>query len=177
MANHANRPTTPNHEVKEILHAIARKHLDLETLDDRGLDCLDFQDCGVANLRAALLAAFEAGRRYRRGATSTRLPTTTIGDLVLTIQPRSKTESGWASGRIGGFRFEALVFPAHALIASYEIGRSRISKLQVRRLDDDTLVYNWDRGLDHDAPDQATRQAVDTITAQLADGLYGPAQD
>ena len=62
------RPQTTNPEVQATLEAIAREHLAIDTLQRQGRDCLDFHDCGVASLRAALAAAYEAGRRHRRGA-------------------------------------------------------------------------------------------------------------
>ncbi len=47
------------------LVAIARKHLNLETLMTRRSDSLDFSDQSVGNIRAALYAALEAGRNSR----------------------------------------------------------------------------------------------------------------
>lgn len=47
---------------KELLN-IAKSHLTFgETLDTRNSDSLDFHDCSVAQIRAALEAAFAAGR-------------------------------------------------------------------------------------------------------------------
>ncbi|MDP3652029.1 MAG: hypothetical protein Q8R67_10135 [Rhodoferax sp.] len=45
-----------------ILEQIARKHLGLETLEERKSDRLDFHDLAVWSIEAALKAAFEAGR-------------------------------------------------------------------------------------------------------------------
>ncbi len=45
------------------LQAIALEHLDLETLATRRSDSLDFSDQAVWSIKAALEAAFEAGRR------------------------------------------------------------------------------------------------------------------
>ena len=39
----------------------ARKHLDLETLETRNRDSLDFHDLSVASIRRAIEMAFEAG--------------------------------------------------------------------------------------------------------------------
>lgn len=47
----------------EILTAIAKKYLGIETLETRNSDRLDFHDVGVAGLLDALTVAFEAGRR------------------------------------------------------------------------------------------------------------------
>lgn len=45
------------------LEAIAKKQLGVETLERRNADSLDFHDCSVWSLRAALMEAFELGRR------------------------------------------------------------------------------------------------------------------
>lgn len=46
----------------ELLN-IAHRHLGLETLETRNSDSLDFSDQAVWSLKAALEAAYEAGRR------------------------------------------------------------------------------------------------------------------
>lgn len=45
------------------LTKIAAQHLGLETLDERRRDCLDFSHQGVWAIKAALDAAYEAGRQ------------------------------------------------------------------------------------------------------------------
>lgn len=45
------------------IQAIATRHLDLETLLLRGRDSLDFSEQSVMNIRSALEAAYEAGRK------------------------------------------------------------------------------------------------------------------
>ena len=52
-----------NLEKFERLAMIARKHLNLETLETRNSDSADFSDQAVWNIRAALAAAYEAGKR------------------------------------------------------------------------------------------------------------------
>lgn len=47
----------------QIISQIARQHLRIETLQVRNSDRLDFHDCGVASIEAALKAAFEAGKQ------------------------------------------------------------------------------------------------------------------
>ena len=44
---------------------IAAKHLHLETLETRNSDSLDFHDMAVWSIKAALEAAYEAGRQSR----------------------------------------------------------------------------------------------------------------
>lgn len=48
-------------QIETILTLIATKHLDIETLETRHSDSLDFHDVGVASLKNALQAAFMAG--------------------------------------------------------------------------------------------------------------------
>ena len=44
---------------------IAKSHLHLETLETRNSDSLDFHDMSVWSIKAALEAAYEAGRQSR----------------------------------------------------------------------------------------------------------------
>lgn len=54
------------HEADQIVEEIAKKHLFIDTLVSRNSDRLDFYDCGVASLRYALLAAYEAGLKAQK---------------------------------------------------------------------------------------------------------------
>ena len=47
----------------KTLADIAKDHLHLETLETRNSDSLDFHDMAVWSIKAALEAAFEAGRQ------------------------------------------------------------------------------------------------------------------
>jgi isoaspartyl peptidase/L-asparaginase-like protein (Ntn-hydrolase superfamily) len=47
--------------INEILTAIAKKHLHLQTLATRKVDALDFSEQAVWAIEAALRAAFNAG--------------------------------------------------------------------------------------------------------------------
>ncbi|TQE98690.1 MAG: hypothetical protein FKY71_12480 [Spiribacter salinus] len=51
---------------RALLAAIAREHLNIETLETRKSDSLDFHDCAVWCIESALQAAFEAGREAER---------------------------------------------------------------------------------------------------------------
>jgi hypothetical protein len=155
-----------------VVAAIARRILGLETLESRHQDRLDFHDIGVASLRDALAAAFEAGRVAAK--TAGHQPTLVDGDLVVTTPLPSAGMSAWISGRIQGFRFEAKVYPEHALQPAFEIKTSRISKLELRRLDTGTVAFAWDRGLDQPADDAEAQAAVDALAARLANLIYGP---
>ncbi len=50
-----------NTTIDSILTLIAQKHLDIETLETRNSDRLDFNDVAVWSLRDALEATFKAG--------------------------------------------------------------------------------------------------------------------
>jgi hypothetical protein len=49
----------------QTLEQIAKKTLGLETLETRNSDRLDFHDLNVASIKAALLAAYQAGQQSR----------------------------------------------------------------------------------------------------------------
>ena len=51
---------------RTCIDKIARETLSIETLDARGSDQLDFHTVSVWSLRAALAAAYEAGRQTSR---------------------------------------------------------------------------------------------------------------
>jgi len=47
--------------VNALMEKIAQKHLHIDTLETRNSDQLDFHDCAVWSIKAALLEAFKAG--------------------------------------------------------------------------------------------------------------------
>jgi len=47
---------------KEIFEQIAKDHLHIDNLETQNLDRLDFHEVAVWNIRAALEAAYNAGR-------------------------------------------------------------------------------------------------------------------
>jgi hypothetical protein len=49
----------------QTLDQIAKQTLGLETLETRNSDRLDFHDLNVASIKAALLAAYQAGQQSR----------------------------------------------------------------------------------------------------------------
>ena len=49
----------------QTLEQIARDRLDIETLTTRNADALDFHEVSVWSLKAALEAAYEAGRQSK----------------------------------------------------------------------------------------------------------------
>lgn len=57
--NRKRRAKSPT--VDELLAAIAKEKLLIDTLETRMSDSLDFHDVSVGSVRAALLAAYQAG--------------------------------------------------------------------------------------------------------------------
>ena len=88
-------------------------------------------------------------------------------DLRITKITERHVGGTWVTGILNGHRFEALVFPEHAEFEEYELGKSRISKLWIQDLATKRTVYNFDRG--DDIP--AANDAVSQIIEYLADGL------
>lgn len=79
----------------------------------------------------------------------------------------------WISGTLTGHCFDALVFPEHAENAEWELGQSRISKLWIQRIADKATVFNWDRGADVAAANEAVALIVDFLATGLADHIFG----
>ena len=73
-----------------ILAEIAAKHLFLETLETRNSDSLDFHDRAVWSIKAALEAAYEAGRQSRTPARAQRR---TKGAKVVALPIKSHAKS------------------------------------------------------------------------------------
>ncbi|MFP2895059.1 DUF6900 domain-containing protein [Myxococcus sp. AB056] len=57
------KTTKPTPAPEETLERIAREEMDIETLKRRWSDSLDFHNVGVGELRNALEAAYQAGKR------------------------------------------------------------------------------------------------------------------
>jgi hypothetical protein len=87
-------------------------------------------------------------------------------------EPPSPRGRCWVTGGIQDYRFAALVFPEHALNPRFELGRSRISKLEIRRPDDDALIVNFDRGWDLRPATKTAETLVNAIASQLADMTF-----
>jgi hypothetical protein len=73
-----------------ILAEIAARHLFLETLETRNSDSLDFHDTAVWSIKAALEAAYEAGRQSRDPVPPKRRRT---GANVVTLPIKSHAKS------------------------------------------------------------------------------------
>ena len=97
-------------------------------------------------------------------------------DLTITkITNRCRSAGGsWVQGKINDeYRFDALVFADHAEDESYELGRSKISKLWIQRLADQQTMFNFDRGLDVPAVNTEIQVVVDFLCEGLSDLVFG----
>ncbi|WP_199743717.1 hypothetical protein [Pseudorhodobacter sp. E13] len=58
-----NQPNSDNYPVFPIdaLTQIAQQHLEIDTLEERGSDALDFHDCSIWSIKSALKAVFLLG--------------------------------------------------------------------------------------------------------------------
>ena len=59
-------PKASQQNIDQLLTEIAKKHLNLETLETRNSDSLDFHDVAVWSLKDALQEAYEAGLNAKR---------------------------------------------------------------------------------------------------------------
>lgn len=67
--------------------------------------------------------------------------------------------TGWASGKIGGFAFEAKIYDEPS---EYGINNGRISKLLLKQ--DGKEVFSFDRGLDHSSlPDSIVTEVTEAL--------------
>lgn len=80
-------------------------------------------------------------------------------------------------GSTAGYRFNALLHRDHADLPEWELGRSRIAKLWIRRIDTKTVTFNFDRGMDIDARDQTTAEIVSFLAEGLANLVFGDRSD
>lgn len=93
--------------------------------------------------------------------------------VIKKVQRRTSAGGAWVSGTIAGHRFEALVFPEPATNREWEVGGdSRVSKLWVQRISDQTQVYNWDRGADVEPTTEMAAVIVDLLAAGLAEHIW-----
>jgi hypothetical protein len=53
-------------DLNELFTQIARRHLNIKTLRERGLDQLDFHEISVWGVKSALQAAYDAGLNAAR---------------------------------------------------------------------------------------------------------------
>ncbi len=92
---------------------------------------------------------------------------------ITKLERRTSAGGAWVVGTIGGYRFDALVFPEHAECESYELARSRISKLWVYRITNSNEMGCFDRGWDIEPTTPEAQRIVDLLADGLAEHIYG----
>ena len=86
---------------------------------------------------------------------------------IKSIDTKRQMGGTWVAGTVGGFGFLALVFPKHADNPRCEIGKSLISKMEIRGTTG-YLAYNWDRGLDVKPENAETKVVLALLCKDLA---------
>jgi hypothetical protein len=91
-------------QIDDLLAGIARKHLLIETLEERHSDSLDFHDVNVVCVKDALLAAYRAGAEAARASGAATAEANTDGvlpdpaeiDVHVLLAPRRQIASIWS---------------------------------------------------------------------------------
>lgn len=101
-----------------------------------------------------------------------------IGELLDSFQIRRinrRNHGGggtWVTGTIGGHKFEALVFPEHAECESYELDKSKISKLWIQKISEPKPVAHFDRGWDVRPTTKIAQIIVESLCEGLAETVF-----
>ena len=113
--------------------------------------------------------------------TTTNTTTTTITDendsfleilesFQITRNNRDRHCGGrWVTGTIAHHKFEALIFHEHAECESYELDRSRISKLCIQQIWDRKIVASFCRGWDLRPTTPEAQIILDILVEGLAE--------
>ena len=72
-------------------------------------------------------------------------------DLEIIGEPRVSSGRLLVLGRVSGHEFMAHIYSVSPPNPSWEIGKSGIVKLQIRRSADDRVIFDWDRGVNRQA--------------------------
>ena len=127
-------------QIDDLITEIARKHLLIETLEERNCDSLDFHDVNVLCVKDALLAAYRAGAEAARASGAATAEANTDGglpdpsgiDVHALLAARRQIASIWS-------------------IEDVQIVRSGLTDDQawevlqrVRKCHDATIGINWD---------------------------------
>ncbi len=85
------------------------------------------------------------------------------------IEVQRIESNGWVIGRVGEYRFNALIFREHAADPTWELADSMISKLWIQH--QGRTVFNWDRGMDIDASSDDVQDIVVRLCSELGSML------
>ena len=127
-------------QIDDLLAAIARKHLLIETLEERNSDSLDFHDVNVRCVKDALLAAYRAGAEAARASGAATAGANTDGglpdpaeiDVHVLLAPRRQIASIWSIEDVQEVRPDLTDDQAWEVLQ------------QVERAHDATIGINWD---------------------------------
>jgi hypothetical protein len=92
--------------------------------------------------------------------------------LVIDETERALGGGRWVTGSMQHHSFCAKVYAKHPEHPSYELGTSRISKLELRQMWDYKTVATFDRGWEILPRTKAARQVVDSLAASLANRVF-----
>lgn len=96
------------------------------------------------------------------------------GIAIAHVDPGTFSAGTWVLGWVGDFYFSALVFAEHATRPSCELGRSRISKLQIIQRGAADWVMNFDRGWDFRPQCAEAAKVLNVLSRDLANAVHGP---
>lgn len=91
---------------------------------------------------------------------------------IYCTEPPNPIGRCWAFGTVLGHAFNGLVFPDHADQAAYELGKSRISKLEIMSPEGFRRSVNFDRGWDIRPDSEVLERAVQIVCKRLAKEVY-----
>ena len=95
------------------------------------------------------------------------------GVEVERLEPRWGIGAVLAFGRIGPFRFEALVYRERAAKGEWELRGGRVGMLRLKRAAGGEVVFLWDKRIVQKATSAQAGEAADLLAANLADHLFG----
>jgi len=141
--------------MEQTINGIAVNILDLETLESRNSDSLDFHELAVWHIKEALEVAYREGAKTSETQSAPEEPED--GCLKYTSMPMGN----WTKGTVGGFDFTIKHFDE---VSYYGIDEGRISKLEIRK--GYKTLANYDRGWDIEVPEEA-QAAYTAILAEF----------
>ena len=95
------------------------------------------------------------------------------GAEVERIEPRWGIGAVMAFGRIGPFKFEALVYRERAGRGEWELRGGRVGMLKLKRRASGEVVFCWDKRMVQKAVTAQAGEAADLLALGLADHIFG----
>jgi len=88
------------------------------------------------------------------------------------LEPRGGIGAVLAHGRIGPFKFEALVYRERAGRGEWELRGGRVGMLKLKRAAGGETVFHWDKRLVVKATTAQAGEAADLLAAGLAEHIF-----